>query len=163
MQGEFDLAVKGGVVVGPTGRGQLDVYVRCLRARREGCRPQAPDRCMAASRTVDADGLLVLPGMADTHLHLMDPGDVTREDFPTGTLAAACSGVTTIIEHTHGWPVTSPDRLAEMRAHLRGRSYVDYGLAADVWDDPAQDIPEFWRRGVSFFKILPVPRTASQQ
>ncbi len=126
-----------------------DVYVRDGKV----AALEPPDRCMAASRTVDADGLLVLPGMVDTHVHLMDPGDVTREDFPTGTLAAACSGVTTIIEHTHGWPVTSPDRLAEMRAHLRGRSYVDYGLAAHIWDDPAQDIPELWRRGVSFFKF----------
>ena len=150
MQGEFDLAVKGGVVVGPTGRGQLDVYVRDGKV----AALEPPDRSMAASRTVDADGLLVLPGMVDTHVHLMDPGDVTREDFPTGTLAAACSGVTTFIEHTHGWPVTSPDRSAEKRAHLRGRSYVDYGLAAHVWDDPAQDIPELWCRGVSFFKIF---------
>ena len=32
------------------------------------------------------------------------PGDPTREDFPSGTAAAAANGVTTVIEHTHGQP-----------------------------------------------------------
>ncbi|MGH9106048.1 MAG: dihydroorotase [Acidimicrobiales bacterium] len=150
MQEAFDLVVKGGVVVSPSGRGQLDVYVHDGKV----AALEPPKREMAATRTVDAGGLLVLPGMVDTHVHLMDPGDVTREDFPTGTLAAGASGVTTIIEHTHGWPVTTPERLVEKRAHVRGRSYVDYGLAAHVWDDPGQDLVGLWRGGVSFFKVF---------
>ena len=46
--------------------------------------------------------------MVDTHVHLMDPGPTEREDFPTGTRAAAVSGVTTVVEHTHAHPVRSP-------------------------------------------------------
>ncbi|HEU4895413.1 MAG TPA: hypothetical protein VFT85_06215, partial [Acidimicrobiia bacterium] len=34
---------------------------------------------------VDASGLWLVPGMVDTHVHLMDPGPTVREDFPTGT------------------------------------------------------------------------------
>ena len=37
---------------------------------------------------IDASGGIVMPGMVDTHVHLMDPGDTAREDFPTGTRAA---------------------------------------------------------------------------
>lgn len=103
---------------------------------------------------VDCTGLLVLPGMVDTHVHLMDPGPTDREDFPTGTRAAATRGVTTIIEHTHAHPIRSVPDLDEKRAHLVGRSNVDFALAAHVWPDRIDQIPALWRAGVGFFKIF---------
>ncbi len=103
---------------------------------------------------VDVSGLLILPGMVDTHVHLMDPGDVTREDFPTGTAAAAARGVTTIIEHTHSHPIRSVTDLEEKRHHLEGRSHVDFGLAAHVWPDLIPEIPRLREAGISFFKIF---------
>jgi dihydroorotase-like cyclic amidohydrolase len=48
----------------------------------------SPDQDIDADRTVDADGKLVLPGGVDPHVHMMDPGQTEREDFPTGTAAA---------------------------------------------------------------------------
>jgi dihydroorotase-like cyclic amidohydrolase len=92
--------------------------------------------------------------MVDTHVHLMDPGDTSRETFELGTAAAACNGVTTIIEHTHGWPVTTAARLAEKRDHLNGRSHIDFGLAAHVWPDQMTELPRLWHDGISFFKIF---------
>lgn len=146
----FDLAVRGGTVVRPQGKAPLDVLVRDGRIAALAPRNHA----FRATRTIDASGMYVLPGMVDSHVHLMDPGDAEREDFLTGTLAAAAAGVTTIVEHTHGWPVTTPERLAEKRAHLRGRSHVDYGLAAHVWPDQAGRLDALWRSGVVFFKIF---------
>ena len=150
MSNAFDLAVRGGLVVTPKGRAPLDIYVRdgqiaALEAR---------SRRHQAASDIDAQGLLVLPGMVDTHVHLMEPGDESREDFPSGTAAAAINGVTTIVEHTHGWPVTSATRLAEKREALRGRSYVDFGLAAHVWPDRLAELPALWRAGITFFKIF---------
>jgi len=103
---------------------------------------------------IDASGLLVLPGMVDTHVHLMDPGDTEREDFPTGTSAAAARGVTTIIEHTHSHPIRSVDDLHEKRHHLDGRANVDFGLAAHVWPDRIDAIESLVGEGISFFKIF---------
>jgi dihydroorotase (multifunctional complex type) len=103
---------------------------------------------------VDAGGLLVLPGGVDTHVHLMDPGSTEREDFPTGTAAAAASGVTTIVEHSHGSPVRTPDDLAAKRAHLADRSEVDYGLAAHAWPGCADQVRPLWEAGVAFFKVF---------
>jgi len=103
---------------------------------------------------VDASGLLVLPGMVDTHVHLMDPGPTEREDFPTGTSAAAARGVTTIVEHTHAHPVRTLSELDEKRAHLEGRANVDYGLAAHVWPETIDDIGGLAEAGISFFKIF---------
>lgn len=150
MSNAFDLAVRGGLVVTPTGRAPLDIYVRDGKVAALA----AASQYHRAASDIDAQGLLVVPGMVDTHVHLMEPGDDTREDFPSGTAAAASSGVTTIVEHTHGWPVTSAARLMEKREALRGRSYVDFGLAAHVWPDRLAELPALWQAGITFFKIF---------
>lgn len=147
---DFDLAVRGGTVVTGRGRARLDVYVR--DGRIAALLPEGEEA--SAATTVDARGRFVLPGFVDTHVHLMDPGDATREDFPTGTEAAARRGVTTVIEHTHGWPVTTVDRLQEKLDYLQGRSWVDYGLAAHAWTGGLEDVVPLWRAGVAFFKVF---------
>ncbi|MGH9108525.1 MAG: dihydroorotase [Acidimicrobiales bacterium] len=147
----LDLAVRGGTVVTARGRARLDVYA--AQGQIVALRPaNAPG--MDAHEVVDATGLFVLPGMVDTHVHLMDPGDAEREDFPTGSGAAALQGVTTIVEHTHGWPVTTVDRLDEKLSHLRNRSHIDFGLAAHVWPEHLDQLPRLWASGVAFFKIF---------
>jgi dihydroorotase (multifunctional complex type) len=150
MPPDFDTVVRGGTLVRPGGRALLDICIRDGRVA--ATLPQT--QVVTASRTIDAAGLLILPGMVDTHVHLMEPGDPTREDFPSGTAAAAANGVTTIVEHTHGWPVTTVERLREKRALLRGRSHVDYGLGAHLWSDNLHELPGLWAEGVVLFKIF---------
>ena len=145
-----DLVIRGATVVTSTGRRPLDIHVRDGRVA--ALLPHGT--AGAAERTIDASGLLALPGFVDTHVHLMEPGDGSRETFEAGTSAAARSGVTTIIEHTHGWPITTVDRLAEKRAHVDGRSWVDYGLAAHAWTDNLDQIAGLWRAGIAFFKVF---------
>jgi dihydroorotase (multifunctional complex type) len=144
----FDLAVEGAVAVTSRGRAPLHCYVR------DGVIAALTSERLAARERVDATGLHLLPGMVDTHVHLMDPGPTEREDFPTGTAAAAAAGVTTIVEHTHAAPVRDAGELAAKRAHLEGRSHVDYGLAAHVWPDRLDRLPELWAAGVTFFKLF---------
>ncbi len=146
----FNLVVRGGTVVTSTGRQRGDVYVQDGRV----AAILDPDSPESADEILDADGRFVLPGMVDTHVHLMEPGDSTREDFPTGTRAAARQGVTTIVEHTHGWPLTDVMRFEEKWHHLRDRSYVDYALAAHIFPDRAGEIHSLWEAGVTFFKIF---------
>lgn len=145
---DLDLLIAGGTVVSPTGRRRLDVGVRDGAVVHVG--PDSP----AAARTLDAGGLLVLPGGVDTHVHLMDPGSPEREDFPTGTSAAAASGVTTIVEHTHGTPVRTVGDLRDKTAYLTERSNVDFGLAAHAWPGMAAEVPRLWAAGVTFFKVF---------
>lgn len=144
----YDLGLIGGTIVSPTGREQQNLYVR------EGKIGAVTHERMRAAREIDVSGLLVLPGMIDTHVHFMDPGDPSREDFPTGSRAAICNGVTTVVEHTHGWPVRTPSELEQKLEHLRGRSYVDFGLAAHVWPDSLHHIPALWAAGIDMFKIF---------
>jgi dihydroorotase (multifunctional complex type) len=147
---EYDLAIRGGTVVDSHGRSPLDVYVRDGRIAEVA----SPHRSHPARETVDATGAFVMPGMVDTHVHFMDPGDDTREDFPSGSAGAAANGVTTVVEHTHGWPVRTVAEFEHKRAHLEGRSHVDFGLAAHVWPDRIPELPALWRAGVTYLKAF---------
>jgi dihydroorotase (multifunctional complex type) len=147
---DFDLLVAGGTVVTGEGRSPSDIGLR--DGRIAAILPQGSSA--SASRSIDATGLLVVPGFVDTHLHLMEPGDTSREDFPTGTAAAAIAGITTVVEHTHAWPVTDASRLTEKRAHLRGRSHVDFGLGAHAWPDQLDQIRGLWEAGATFVKAF---------
>jgi dihydroorotase (multifunctional complex type) len=107
-----------------------------------------------AARTIEANGLFALPGMVDQHVHFMDPGDTTREDFIHGSSAAAVGGVTTVIEHTHSNPVLTSDDFQEKVAHLSDRSVIDYGLMAHVFPDTIKYVPALWEDGVAMFKAF---------
>jgi dihydroorotase-like cyclic amidohydrolase len=137
----------GGEVVTPAG------IIRGGLVAEDGVITQIGD-VSPVGEIVDITGLVVMPGGVDTHVHLMDPGPTEREDFPHGTRAAAARGVTTIVEHTHAHPIREVPDLTEKRQHLRGRSNVDFGLAAHVWPDRVSHIPDLWHAGVTFFKIF---------
>ena len=144
----FDLGIENGTVVRGSGRTQVNVYVSAGRVA-----AFASDQLPARKR-YDAGGLLVMPGMVDTHVHLMDPADTSREDFPNGTSAAAKAGVTTIVEHTHGKPVRDVADLVEKVEYLSDRACVDFGLAAHAWPNRIDAVGDLWRAGVSFFKVF---------
>jgi dihydroorotase len=139
--------IRGGTLVSSTGTQRGDLLVVDGRIA-------MIDQVESADEVIDASELLVLPGMVDTHVHLMDPGDTAREDFPTGTRAAAARGVTTIIEHTHAHPVRSVEELREKLQHLGGRANVDFGLAAHVWPGRIEGMEALVGEGISFFKIF---------
>lgn len=107
-----------------------------------------------ANEVVDAGGLLLLPGMVDAHVHFMDPGDTSREDFPTGSAAAAKAGVTTVIEHTHASPVYNKKDLQDKIDYLCGRSFIDFGIAAHFPLADVQKIDELIQAGAAFIKVF---------
>ncbi len=141
------ITIKGGTLVSAGGEKRQDLLI-------EGEEVVAVGDLEPVGDVIDATGLLVLPGMVDTHVHLMDPGDNEREDFMHGTRAAAARGVTTIVEHTHSNPIRSVSDLHEKRRHLADRSNVDYGLAAHVWPDRIDELSELAESGITLFKIF---------
>lgn len=145
---EVDVLFAGGTLVTPGGRRTANLAVAGTEIVYVG-----PDR-PAAVKVVDATGMLLLPGGVDTHVHLMDPGSPEREDFPTGTSAAAAAGVTTIIEHSHGQPVRVVSDLRDKIEYLHDRSNVDFGLAAHAWPGHSSEVGPLWAAGVSFFKVF---------
>ena len=144
----MDLGIIGGEVVTGAGRRPANVYVEDGKIA-----AVTPER-HESRETFDATGALVMPGMVDAHVHFMDPGDPEREDFPSGTAAAARAGVTTVIEHTHAAPVISAADLEAKREHLAGRARVDFALAAHAWPDRLDEVPGVWAAGAAFIKAF---------
>jgi allantoinase len=89
---------------------------------------------------LDVEGLYVLPGGIDPHVHLDDPGYTHREDFNHGTCAAASGGITTVIDMpcTSVPPVTNEAHLRAKLDQIRHKPVVDFGLyggvSAQSWD-----------------------------
>lgn len=66
-----------------------------------------------ADQIYDADGMYVMPGFIDLHVHLRDPGLTYKETLETGGAAAARGGVTTICAMPNTRPVTDTREMIE--------------------------------------------------
>jgi dihydropyrimidinase len=151
----YDLVVKGGSVVTPDGPSYADVGISRQRIAAVGLG-------LDGRRMIDATGLHVLPGAVDGHVHLADPtflpyAPVTADTFATGSLAAACGGVTTLIDFAQ--PAPGQPLLDEYNRRLsdaKGQAVIDYGLHLNLRDpDPArlEELPALFERGVPSFKL----------
>ena len=102
---------------------------------------------------IDAHGLYILPGAIDGHVHMMDPGYIDREDFITGTRAAARGGVTTVIDHHRTLPqVFGAKELIEKRNYLEKRAVVDFGLLGGLSLTNLGNLKGLWEAGALGFK-----------
>jgi dihydroorotase (multifunctional complex type) len=145
---KIDLRVRDASIVTPEGFMEGDLYIQ------EGKVIGLGQLDLPSSQTLDADGLLLLPGMVDAHVHFMDPADLSREDFPSGSSAAAVAGVTTVIEHSHGSPVHSPEDLRRKADYLKNRSVVDFALGAHFSMESPREMDEVFREGAAFIKVF---------
>jgi dihydroorotase (multifunctional complex type) len=146
---KVDCEIVGATIVTP--QGSFVGTITILNGRIAGI-PQEPTG--QAARTIDADGLVALPGMVDQHVHFMDPGAPEREDFIHGSSGAALAGVTTVVEHTHSQPVLTASDLREKVDYLEGRSVVDFGLTAHVFPHTIDHVPELCEAGALVFKAF---------
>jgi len=132
--------VAGGVLVGGDGR-----IERILAA----------DQKATAATVIDAGGRLLFPGFIDAHVHMRDPGFAHKEDFGSGTKAAACGGVTTVM----CMPNTNPavDGVSGFDAAVeagRTRSLVDFTIQGAITRGNIDAIADLWDRGVSSLETL---------
>ncbi len=91
---DFDLVIRGGLVVNANGTARCDVGVR------DGRITALAGQLSGGGREIDATGRLVLPGGIDSHCHIdqrSSTGGRNAESFESGTRSAACGGTTTII------------------------------------------------------------------
>lgn len=145
----FDTVVKGGTLV------TAEELIDATLAIRDGTVAAIldPVESVEADTVVDATGKHVIPGGVDPHVHMMDPGDTEREDFPTGTGAAAAGGITTIGEHHRTDPtVLTADILEDKRKYLADRARVDYGLLAGGHPDNVNEIDALESAGTLAYK-----------
>lgn len=108
-----------------------------------------------AKEVYDCKQLWLLPGGIDAHVHFRDPGFTWKEDFETGTAAAAAGGVTTVFDMPNTRPtVMTTPVFEEKRAALAGRAWVDYGLAAAVDANNLNHLASMAKAGAVVFEVF---------
>lgn len=110
---------------------------------------------------VDANGAYIFPGGIDPHTHLDMPfgGTVTKDDFETGTIAAAFGGTTTIIDFCltdKGKPLQNA--INTWHAKSEGKAAIDYSfhlMIGEMNDEVLEQLPTIIEdEGITSFKVF---------
>ena len=150
MSETVDLVINGGTIVSPDATYAASIAIKDGVIHAIG----APEAMPPAKETLDASGLHILPGAIDVHVHFRDPGYPQKEDFASGTAAAAFGGVTTVFDMPNTLPtINNAESLADKHAIASAKAYVDYGLYAVLGDDSIEHVPALIEGGVIGFKL----------
>ena len=96
---------------------------------------------------------LILPAGVDIHVHFRDPGFTHKEDFSTGSIAAAFGGISCVFDMPNTVPnTTNTQEVSDKIITASKKSYIDYGIYAAVIDDNIKDIKNL-AKNCSGFKI----------
>ncbi len=83
---------------------------------------------LSCGKIIDAKGKHVLPGLIDAHVHFREPGGSNKEDWLSGSSAAAAGGVSCVLEMPNTQPPTITRELLDEKRKFAKRSVVDYGF-----------------------------------
>jgi dihydroorotase len=98
--------------------------------------------------------LLVLPGLIDVHVHLRDEGKAYKEDFYTGTAAAAAGGFTTVLDMPNNAPVTMSAETLRDRMQIAARKIlVNVGFYSEFPAD-LNEVQDIVAEGAIAFKLF---------
>lgn len=155
----MDLIIKNGTVVNADRTVRADVGIEKGRIARI-----APNLSAKARSTVDAKGMLVLPGGIDMHVHLnLFFCGTYSEGWETATAAAAAGGVTTIIDYAIQAKGSTIEKAVEARLDdARGKVCVDYSLHGGItdWNEKTRgEMDYFARNGIPSFKMFMIYRS----
>jgi len=105
---------------------------------------------------IDAKGMLILPGVVDSHVHFNEPGRESWEGFETGSKSAAAGGITTVIDMPlNSSPCTlNLTELKRKAAIGQKLSVVDFGLWGGATPENIDNLEELDRGGVLGFKAF---------
>lgn len=108
-----------------------------------------------ADTVIDARGRMLFAGFVDAHVHMRDPGQPQKEDFASGSTAAAIGGVTTVMCMPNTKPpVDSVAGFDLARSAGERASYVDFALQAAVHPGNHQAMAALWSAGAVSFETM---------
>ncbi len=149
---------KNGVIISASGRYTGDVYVDGDKIKTIGTDLEYP-----ADEIIDAKGKYILPGAIDPHTHISMPfmGTFAQDDYETGTIAAACGGVTALVDFDlQQKGETLLEAIERKKALADGKVAIDYSLHPAVMDPRPEVIEEVQKAcreyGTPSFKIFMV-------
>ncbi|WP_249872432.1 dihydropyrimidinase [Oceanobacillus saliphilus] len=148
--------IKNGTIVTATDTYKADILIEEDKVKAIG-----KDLSDVYAEVIDATGQYVFPGGIDPHTHMEMPfgGTVTKDDFESGTIAAAHGGTTTIIDFClteKGKSLRSA--LETWHSKSDGRAVIDYGFHLQIVEaneEVLKEIPVVMEEeGVTSFKVF---------
>jgi len=144
-------ALRNGCLITPKGERRETIYLSSGKIAAIGDNPQLEQQ----ATTIDCAGNYVVPGFIDGHVHLREMGYSDREDYLTGTQAAAVGGITTVIDMPNSKPnVITPDDFKARRDRVMERAYVNIGLYVWACAKNVDRLHEFQDLGPCGFKVF---------
>ncbi len=111
---------------------------------------------------VDCGGLFALPALVDNHVHFREPGAEEKEDFASGSAAAAHGGAGMVLEVQNSLPLlTSPELVSAKRATVARKSCVDVAFYASAVRETLSHIDEMAALTAGF-KLFMAPSHADE-
>lgn len=109
---------------------------------------------IAADETINLDGKIVLPGLIDPHVHFRDPGLTEKENFKTGSQAAANGGFTTVIDMPNTKPQTNTAKNFSEKVKIASKkSIVDFSLHSGI-PDSEEELEKISKLNPASFKLF---------
>lgn len=122
-QSTVDLVISNADVYLPGGFVRTDLAVDDGKVVAVGRSSSIPK----GSSTINAIGKYVIPGLIDTHAHMRDPGFTYKEDYTTGTMAAAAGGVTLAVDMPNVEPPpNTAERFIAHRENAKKKAVTDF-------------------------------------
>jgi dihydroorotase len=147
----YDLVLKNGTLVTPAKSFKADIAIINGKIVKTGKLKKTD----TADEIYDANGKHILSGIIDAHVHFRDPGLTEKEDFETGSLAAAFGGITMIADMPNTIPPTSNiENFIEKARIAKEKSYIDFSLFALLSNDNLSQIENLVKAGAFGFKVF---------
>lgn len=110
----------------------------------------------SATEIIDANGMYVLPGVVDAHVHLCEPGRTNWEGFETGTKALAAGGTTCYVDMPlNNLPATvDGDTISLKKEAALQKNFVDYALYGGLVPDNVSKLCEMKEAGAVAYKCF---------
>ncbi|MGO2243347.1 MAG: allantoinase AllB [Halomonas sp.] len=163
---QADLVIINGSIVSHETTQQAAIAIRAGKIIAIGEESSMPP----AKEVLNAQGMHLLPGAIDVHVHFREPGYTHKETWESGTAAAAMGGVTTVFDMPNTNPPTAtPEAFAEKLALAEQQAYVDFGIYGLMAEDNVDQLEALAESGVIGFKCfmgntfgnLPSPSTGA--
>jgi dihydroorotase len=146
-----DLVLKNGWIVTP----QATVRGGVAIADGKFVEIAADEFLPSAKQVIDVQGNHILPGVIDAHVHFRDPGVTHKEDFATGSIAAVCGGVTTVVDMPNQIPPTeNAEQVSVKKQIAESKSLCDFAILGVVHQTNANDILPMAQAGAIGYKIF---------
>lgn len=109
-----------------------------------------------AFQVIDAAGKYILPGMIDFHCHIREPGVEEKEDYESGTKAAAHGGITTVCVMPNNLirGIAKPEDFQMAVDCGKRHAVIDYVPIPSPLAFHQGSIPQLVDKGASYFKIM---------